>query len=164
MTNQNSKVDKDNKKTEENNQKDVINETKPDASIEELENQNKRVLADYRNLENRVSQERGEWILKANKSLLLNLLPVLDTLILANKHSQGKDQNLSLSIQQFLDILKREGVVKIEAQGQSFDPNLMECIETVEGIDGKVTEEVRAGYTLYDEILRVAQVKVGKGK
>ena len=164
MTNQNSKVDKDNKKTEENNQKDVINETKTDARIEELENQNKRLLADYRNLEKRIDQERGEWILKANKSLLLNLLPVLDTLMLASKHSQSTDQSINLSVQQFLDILKRENIVKIETLGKSFDPNLMECIETVEGEDGKVTEEVRAGYTLYDEILRVAQVKVGKGK
>ena len=130
--------------------------------IEELENQVKRTLADYRNLENRVSQERGEWILKANKQLLLNILPVLDTLILANKHS--KDQSLALSLQQFLDILKREGVEKIETGGKSFDPNLMEGIATVEGEDGKVIEELRTGYMLYDKVLRPAQVSVGKGE
>lgn len=132
--------------------------------IEELENQNKRLLADYRNLEKRINQERGEWILKANRSLLLNLLPILDTLILANKHSKSEDQNVSLSIQQFLDILKREGVVKVKTMGRNFDPNLMECIETVEGIDGKVLEEMRTGYTLYDKTLRPAQVKVGSAK
>lgn len=130
--------------------------------IEELENQNKRVLADYRNLENRVQNERGEWILKANKQLLLNILPVLDTLMQASKHS--KDQSLILSVQQFLDILKKEGVVKIEAEGKSFDPNLMEGIQTVEGEEGKAAEEVRAGYMLYDKVLRPAQVKVGGGK
>lgn len=130
--------------------------------IEELENQNKRVLADYRNLENRVSQERGEWILKANKQLLLNILPVLDTLMLANKHSQGKDQNLNLSVQQFLDIFKKEGVVKIETLGKNFDPALMEGIATVEGEEGKVIEELRTGYMLYDKVLRPAQVAVGK--
>ena len=48
-------------------------------------------------------------MLKANKSLLLNILPILDTLMFACKHSQGKDQNLNLSVQQFLDILKQEG-------------------------------------------------------
>lgn len=132
--------------------------------VEELENQNKRVLADYRNLENRVGNERGEWMLKANKQLLLNLLPVLDTLMLAAKHSQGKDNNLALSIQQFLDILKKEGVVKIETTGASFDPNQMDGIQTIEGEEGKVIEEVRAGYMLYDKVLRPAQVKVGKGK
>lgn len=130
--------------------------------IEELENQNKRVLADYRNLEKRIDQERGEWILKANRSLLLNLLPVLDTLILANKHSKSKDQNVSLSIQQFLDILKREGVVKIETAGKVFDPLVMECVETRVGEDWKVLEEARSGYRLGDMILRPALVVVGK--
>lgn len=130
--------------------------------IEELENQVKRTLADYRNLENRAQNERGEWILKANKQLLLNILPVLDTLILANQHSQGKDQNLNLSVQQFLDVLKKEGVVKIEALGKNFDPGIMEGIATAEGEDGKVIEELRTGYMLYDKVLRPAQVAVGE--
>ncbi len=137
-------------------------ETKIDARIQELENQVKRTLADYRNLENRVQNERGEWILKANKQLLLNTLPVLDTLMQASKHS--KDQSLILSVQQFLDILKKEGVEKIETLGKNFDPNLMEGIATVEGEEGKVIEELRTGYMLYDKVLRPAQVTVGKGK
>ncbi|MDP2637453.1 MAG: nucleotide exchange factor GrpE [Candidatus Levybacteria bacterium] len=166
-------MDKNNSKAKKQNENiDVegevkTNEPKIDESkvrIEELENQNKRVLADYRNLENRVQSERGEWILKANKQLLLNLLPVLDTLMLANKHNQGKEQSLSLSLQQFLDILKKEGVVKIDAVGKDFDPNLMDGIATGEGEEGKVVEEMRAGYMLYDKILRPAQVKVGSGK
>lgn len=128
--------------------------------VEELENQVKRTLADYRNLENRIQNERGEWILKANKELLLNILPVLDTLMLANKHS--KDQSLVLSLQQFLDILKKEGVTKIEALGKDFDPNLMEGISMVQGEEGKIIEEMRAGYMLYDKVLRPAQVTVGK--
>lgn len=166
MTNQNSKTD--NKKNENGQAK--VNEPKKDEAvilkekIEELENQVKRTLADYRNLENRVQNERGEWIFKANKQLLLNILPVLDTLMLANKHSQGKDQNLNLSVQQFLDILKKEGVVRVEALGKNFDPNLMECIATVEGEDEKVIEELRTGYTLYDKVLRPARVQVGSAK
>lgn len=132
------------------------------VKIEELENQTKRVLADYRNLENRIQNERGEWILKANKQLLLNILPVLDTLIQANKHS--KDQSLVLSLQQFLGILEKEGVKKIETKDKNFDPILMEGIGTVEGEEGKVIQETRAGYILYDKVLRPAQVQVGKGK
>lgn len=129
--------------------------------IEELENQNKRLLADYRNLEKRVDAQRRDWILEANKKLLLNLLPVLDTLMLAEKHSKG-DQTLGLSVRQFLDILGQEGVEKIKTEGISFDPNLMECIVTVEGEDGKVINETRVGYKLYDQVLRPAQVAVGK--
>lgn len=169
----------DKKRKQQNGNEDVkVEEPKIDkkadecrGKIEELENQVKRTLADYRNLENRVQNERGEWILKANKQLLLNILPVLDTLMLANKHSQGKDQNLNLSVQQFLEVLKQEGVVRIEALGKSFDPNLMEGLGTAEvdpsagsGQEGKVLEELRTGYMLYDKVLRPAQVKVGSAK
>jgi len=162
----------DNKKKKQQNENEKVEdkEIKKDETAllkeknEELENQNKRLLADYRNLENRVQNERGEWILKANKQLLLNILPVLDTLMLADKHNQGKDQNINLSVQQFLDILKKEGVARIETSDKNFDPNLMEGIATVDGEDGKIIEELRSGYTLYGKVLRPAQVKVGKGK
>ena len=147
--------DQDENKSQGNTEIELLKQ-----KIEELENQNKRLLADYRNLEQRVDSQRRDWILEANKKLLLNLLPVLDTLIVAEKHSKS-DQSLSLSLKQFLDILRLEGVEKIETEGKIFDPNLMECIQTVEGQEGKVIEETRAGYKLYDRVLRPAQVRVG---
>ena len=130
--------------------------------VEECENKYKRALADYQNLEKRVSEERHEWIATASKQLILNLLPILDTLILTKKHISVQDEGLSLSLKQFLDTLKTEGVKKIEVLNKKFDPKLMQCIQTVEGEEDKVLEEVRPGYTLYGNILRVALVKVGK--
>ncbi len=127
----------------------------------DLENQVKRVLADYQNLQKRTVEQRGEWIMTANKDLLLRLLPVLDTLILASKHSQ--DKSLQVSIQQFLVVLQSEGVKKIETIGKMFDPNTMEGIGTQEGEEGKVIEETRVGYMIADKVLRPAQVIVGKG-
>jgi len=130
--------------------------------IKELENQLKRALADYQNLEKRVQEERKEWIKAANKEILLRLLPVLDTLMLASKHSE--DKNIQVSVAQFLDILKSEGVERIKTEGQEFDPALMEAVTTAPGPEGKVVDEIRAGYRLYDKILRVAQVIVGNGE
>ena len=159
-------MDKNDNKAKKQDEK--VEEVKKDEivllkeKIEELENQVKRTLADYRNLENRIQSERGEWILKANRTLLLNLLPVLDTLMFADKHSQGKDENISLSVKQFLEILEKEGVVRIETLGKDFDPNLMEGIATAEGQEGKVISESRAGYMLYEKVLRPAQVTVGR--
>ena len=128
--------------------------------IEELENQAKRVLADYQNLEKRVAGERSEWIRSANRELLLRLLPVLDTLVMALKHSQ--DESLQVSVQQFMDVLKNEGVEKIKTEGEAFNPQTMECVTTREGEEGKVLEEIRVGFTLGDKVLRPAQVIVGK--
>lgn len=143
-------------------------EEEQNRRIEELENQAKRALADYQNLEKRVAGERSEWIRGANRELLLRLLPVLDTLIMASKHSQ--DQSLQVSVQQFLDVLKSEGVEKIKTEGEVFNPQTMECVAT-EAVDpstgsgqeeGKVIEEMRVGFMLGDKVLRPAQVMVGK--
>jgi molecular chaperone GrpE len=134
--------------------------TKENEEAKNLENQLKRALADYQNLEKRVAEERSFWIKTANKELLLRLLPGLDSLILAEKHTQ--DDGVRLSIKHFLEILEHAGVKKIETEGKEFDPNLMEAVSTKEGESGKVVQELRAGYTLYDTILRPAQVIVGE--
>lgn len=128
---------------------------------EQLDNQLKRSLADYQNLQRRVQEEKVMWIKTASKELLLKLLPVLDTLMLAHKHLS--DKGLDLSINQFLQVLHSEGVQKIETQDQEFDPQTMEAIGTqeVDKKQGKVIEEVRAGFRLHDTILRPAQVIVG---
>ncbi|MGA2967996.1 MAG: nucleotide exchange factor GrpE [Candidatus Levyibacteriota bacterium] len=139
------------------NEKKVEQEEK---ALANLENQLKRALADYQNLEKRIAEEKSSWIKIANKDLLLRLLPGLDNLILAEKHTQ--DEGVKLSIKHFLDILENEGVKRIETVGKTFDPNLMEAITTQEGEEGKVLEEVRSGYMLYDSVLRPAQVIVGQ--
>jgi molecular chaperone GrpE len=128
--------------------------------IEELENQVKRIFADYQNLEKRVVVEKREWLIKANKDLILKLLPALDFLLLSTKHIEN--EGLKLSIQNFFDILKAEGVEKIETLGKEFDPNLMEGVKLVEGEEGKVVEELRSGFKMGEQVLRPAQVIVGK--
>ncbi len=140
-------------------------ETKKHQENEEfknLENQLKRALADYQNLEKRIAEEKSSWIKAANKNLLLKLLPGLDSLILAEKHTQ--DEGVKLSIKHFLDILELDGVRKIETVGRDFDPNFMEAVSTIQGEDGKIIEEVRSGYTLFDQVLRPAQVVVGRSE
>lgn len=133
--------------------------TKDNEESKNLENQLKRALADYQNLQKRIADEKIMWIKIANKDLLLKLLPGLDSLILAEKHTQ--DEGVKLSIKHFLDILEEVGVKKIETEGKDFNPNQMEAISTTVGEEGKVIEETRAGYTLFDTILRPAQVVVG---
>jgi len=125
-----------------------------------IENQLKRALADYQNLEKRVAEEKISWIRLANKDLLLRLLPGLDSLLLAQIHTQ--DEGVKVSIKHFLDILQEVGVEKIESLGKDFDPKFMEAVTTREGEEGRVVEEVRAGYTLNGAVLRPSQVIVGK--
>ena len=126
-----------------------------------LEDNYKRALADYQNLQRRTVDEKREWAKLSNKDLVLKFLPILDTLMLAEKHTQ--DKNFVLTVQQFLSALEQEGVKRIDTVGKEFDPNLMECVTTQEGEKNKVLEELRAGYTMFDNVLRSAQVIVGQG-
>jgi len=131
-----------------------------EKKIAEFEEKYKRALADYQNLQRRVEEQKREWIMQAGKNILLKLLPALDTLMLAQKHIE--DKGLAISIEQFLKILQEEGVTRIKTIGEKFDPHTMEAIGTMEGKQGEVIEEARAGFKLYENVWRSAQVIVGK--
>ncbi|MDP2585901.1 MAG: nucleotide exchange factor GrpE [Candidatus Levybacteria bacterium] len=158
MDKNDKKVEKEEKVEEKDKTREEIVHLK--QKIEELEDQVKRIFADYQNLEKRVAIERREWLIKANKDLILRLLPALDFLLLSSKHIE--DEGLKLSIQKFFDILKTEGIERVETVGKDFDPNLMEAITAVVGDENKVVQELRSGFTMGEQVLRPAQVTVGK--
>jgi len=126
------------------------------------EDKYKRALADYQNLVRRTQEQKIEWARSSNRELLLKVLPILDTLMLAQKHSS--DEGFTISVTQFLKVLEEEGIKKIKTVGENFDPHTMEAVGTTEGEEGHVVEEVRAGFMMHDIVLRSAQVLVGKEK
>ncbi|OGC47909.1 nucleotide exchange factor GrpE [candidate division WWE3 bacterium RIFCSPHIGHO2_01_FULL_42_13] len=127
--------------------------------VEELENNWKRALADYQNLQKRVAEERESIVKFANAMLVLRVLPILDNLLLMHKHDE--DPGLKMTIKEFEKILAEEGVKEIEAEGKGFDPHAMEAIEKVKGEEGKVIEVLQKGYMYKNKVLRPARVKVG---
>lgn len=147
------------KKNHKQVQENVPQENKVDERAQQLEGQLKRALADYQNLERRVEEERRLLSTLSAALLIEKFLPPLDNLESAQQHL--KDQGLEIVIKQFKDILQSEGVEEIKAEGEQFDPNLHEAIETKEGEnDNMIATIVRKGYKLNDKILRPAQVVV----
>lgn len=133
-----------------------------EQEVESLTDQLKRAIADYRNLERRNSEEKSEDIKFANRSLIESLLPAFDTLILAGKYTE--DQNVKLTIVRILEILKDNGIEKVETNGAKYNADTMEAIEIVEGEEGMVVEELRPGFILKGKLIRPSQVKVGGKK
>src|SRR3990167_10841513 len=130
-----------------------------------LENQLKRAIADYQNLEKRGALERETFIKIANSNLISNLLPGLDILEKSAFHSQ--DSGVKMALEQFRQALKLEGLEEIDPKtGDPFDPRFQECVETVESQDqtpNTVSEVVSKGFVFRDGIvLRPAKVKVFK--
>ncbi|HSX39824.1 MAG TPA: nucleotide exchange factor GrpE [Candidatus Saccharimonadales bacterium] len=130
--------------------------------ISELENNWKRALADYKNLEKRVSEEKEALRDFANLVLLSRLLPILDNLEMAQVHLN--DEGLKYTIKEFKQVLEDEGLREIDPTNKEFDAATMEAVEMVDGEENKVIEPLRKGYLLRDKLIRPARVKVGKKK
>ena len=136
---------------------------KSDGAKGDLENQLKRALADYQNLERRIDEERRLLSHLSSALVVEKLLPVLDNLENAQKHL--KDEGLEIVIKQFRDVLESEGVCEITAEGSPFDPNFHEAVEILESEkDGVVLKVLAKGYKINDKVLRPAQVAVGRTK
>jgi molecular chaperone GrpE len=128
--------------------------------VKELEDQLARVVADYRNLEKRLEDEKKEFIKFANRELLLKLIPSFDTLFLAEKHIA--DEGIKITIKHLQDALRDVGVERVKTVGEMYDPEKMEALATAAGEENKVLEELRPGYVLNGKLVRPAQVKVGQ--
>ena len=144
--------------------KNVKNETS--IELENLENQLKKALADYQNLEKRVLEEKANWIKLATKDFILKILPTLDHLETALKGAKDSEEKSSwlsgieLAVGEFRKVLQEEGLQVVQCE--SFDPNIHEAIGAKEGPEGKILDIVQMGYTLNGKLVRPAKVIVGK--
>ena len=154
--------------------------TRLEEEKQELIEQLQRERANFDNFR-RISRQQqesaGEYTLC---DFFKKLLPVLDDLERAIRSARlegaapSHTQGLEMIYNQLFKLLSQEGVCRIEAAGQSFDPNFHHAVAQVENeIDpdtgaaeieksGMVAEELTGGYTFKDRILRPSMVKVYK--
>lgn len=136
-----------------------------------LRDQYLRAAAELKNYKRRVEQERSDTIRNAGAGVLMKLLPVLDDLELAMAHVPAEIaaspwfNGLKLAQTKLETMLEGEGVKPIQALGQTFDPNFHEAVmHEAAGPEnaGKVTAELRRGFTLHGRVIRPTMVKVGE--
>ena len=132
-----------------------------------LENQLKRALADYANLQKRVDQEKDQILTFARVVQITKFLKILDVLEMTEREAKGDGKSsvrhgLELAVKEFKKLLEEEGVGEIDTKA-GFDPRLHEAIEAVPGSeDNKIVEVLQKGYKINDKILRAAKVRVSK--
>jgi molecular chaperone GrpE len=127
-----------------------------------------RALAEFQNYRKRIERDReaDQAIMKAE--LIHKFLPVVDDLERALKNRPAEDawtNGIELILRKVQSILEAEGVARIEAEGQTFDPNFHEAVsqEPVDGAEsGSVVAVLQNGYMLGDKVIRPAQVRVAK--
>ena len=154
-------MDKKKKDTKADKNVEKINEL--ESRVEELENNWKRALADYKNLEKRSTEEKQNIVEFSNSVLIENLLPVLDNFKMIEEHST--DDGIKFSIKEFKNVLVDSGLKEIEIKpGDTFDTKTMDAIETEKGDKNKVTQILRKGYLFKGKLIRPVSVKVGNGE
>ena len=128
----------------------------------------KRSVAEFDNYRKRAQRDQAAMIARSSERVLVNLLPVLDSLDAAAAMDAGASseesirQGLAGTRDQLLSTLAREGLEPIEALGEVFDPNLHEAAHMGEGSGTMVVEaEWRRGYTLNGRVIRATLVAVG---
>ncbi|MCE5194111.1 MAG: nucleotide exchange factor GrpE [Nitrospiraceae bacterium] len=149
---------------------------KPDFEKELAEQKDKyfRLYAEFENYKKRIIKDKEEIANYGNESLIYDLLPVVDNLEMALKHSadnaeagEGFVQGVEITLKEFMKVLGRFGVVPIEAQGKHFDPSVHHAMSIAEKDDveaNTIIEELRKGYMLKDKVLRPSLVTVSKKK
>lgn len=139
---------------------------------ESLEERLLRLAAEFDNYKKRMERERAVSRAYANESLLESLLPVVDNLeraLAAAEPGSGQDglvAGVELTLKQMLEVLRREGVEPIDAEGQPFDPTIHEAVLTQPSADvpeGGIISQMEKGYRYKERILRPAKVIVSSG-
>lgn len=132
-----------------------------------------RTLADTENFKRRINEERIRERKYAAQGLLEKLISVIDIFdqAIGVETDDPKLKNFltgfTIINKQLNEILEEEGVKKIDARDQIFDPAYHHAVE-VEHDENKedniVLEVYQNGYTFKDRVLRPALVKVNKSK
>lgn len=141
-----------------------------EQQIGELTQDLQRTRADFENYRKRVESEKTAAREAGQMSMILKLLPVIDTIERAVGHMPAELQEdkwaqgvagIAKNLQKTLEGLNLQ---RIDATaGTEFNPELHEAIQFDEDAAGEkevITEELQAGYLLNGQTLRPAMVKV----
>jgi molecular chaperone GrpE len=130
-----------------------------------------RERADVDNIRKRQERVIVDRVQQQKKALFKQILEVMDNVERALVYQETMDKQELQQILRMLqwqmgEVLRAEGLNPVPTVGEIFNPYVHEAVEAVEGSDkpeGTILEELRKGYTLGEETLRPARVKVSVG-
>lgn len=165
-----NKENKKQLKTEVNKDKKK-HEDKKDEEIKNLKEKILRITAEFENYKKRSKIELGNMGRYRAEELILPLLLVIDNFERAMiqkpdvKKIDAFYDGVNLIYKQFIEILESQGLERILAKGEKFNPDYHQGIMNVEVDDeklvGTVIEEFQTGYLLNKKVIRPTMVKIG---
>jgi molecular chaperone GrpE len=124
----------------------------------------RRLQAEFDNFRKRTFRERQQLEARGKRRLIERLLPVLDNFELAVAHGEG-GPGVELVFKELKSSLETEGLAGIPAEGEPFDPQVHDAVESIEDAEvehATVTKVYRRGYRFGDDVVRPAMVAVAR--
>lgn len=130
-----------------------------------------RLKAEFENFRKALVKEQTTAVELASQRLIIELLPVLDSLERTieaggkTKDFEALLKGVELVYCQVLDVLTKEGLEAISPAGETFNPHVCEALmqeKSPEYEDNTVLEVFQKGYSLKGRVIRPARVKVSK--
>jgi molecular chaperone GrpE len=130
-----------------------------------------RERADFANYKKRVERDQAQASLNAAGNTIKRYLEISDDLerALKNRPQDGEGAawagGIELIYRKLLAAFEIDGVAKMQAEGQFFDPNLHEAIsqeDSPKHESGQIIEVLQPGYLLGERVLRPARVRVAR--
>ena len=141
--------------------------------LDEAKDRGLRALAELENYRARTNRLHAEERKYASMDLARAILPVWDSLGLAlqidepEKNGKAVLDGVKMVYDEFLNVLKKQGVEKIDALHKPFDPNFHESVAFMPSDEfpaNTVLVELKAGFKLYDRVVRATQVVIAAQK
>ena len=172
---------KDTEKAEEV-QKDTLDkktEVAVEQKLKETEEKLLRSLAEIENQRRRFEKEIKDAFEFGSFNFAKESLAILDNLdrakiaiqndeiLKSNKDLDKFLNNLSIIEKDLISIFEKNRIIKIEAKGKKFDPNLHQAMTEIEdekSDEGTVVQVIQSGYMMGERLLRPALVGVAKKK
>lgn len=155
----------------ENTEKEENELEKIKAELEEYKKAYAIKMADFQNFSKRKEKELQDFKEYAAKDIILKVLENLDNLERAQLATNDTNniealiEGLNMSVNNFKEMLKHEGVEEIEAQDKMYDATEHHAITTIsdkEKANNTVVFVSQKGYKLKGRVIRPSMVVINK--
>lgn len=160
-------------KTEEKDQSSEDKEKAEDDGDKALNELNKKYMllaAEFQNFKRRTREEKSDIYKYGTKDFALDIIEVIDNFERALAHIEDcQDKQFAEGVEkiykQLENVLEKNNIEAIKAEGEPFDPNFHEAMLTTASDDydsGVVVKDMQKGYTLNGRVIRPTKVMVSE--
>ena len=166
-------------KKEQDTPTEKVEELTIDQKLKDTEDKLLRSLAEIENQRRRFEKEIKDAFEFGSFNFAKESLAILDNLdrakiaiqndevLKSNKDLDKFLNNISVIEKDLISIFEKNRIIKIEAKGKKFDPNLHQAMTEIEdekSDEGTVVQVIQSGYMMGERLLRPVLVGVAKKK